>query len=106
MTDSEKLDLLLEKFEVMQGTIDKMQGEIVDNKKVLEGLQRDITDIRQTLENETNKNIVYIAEENLNLYHKLDRSIKSRGENEVLAIRMNILDNELRRLKDKVDQIA
>lgn len=106
MTDSKKLDLLLEQFEVMQVNMNKMHDELADNKKVLEGLQRDITDIRRTLENEANKNIVHIAEGNLNLSHKLDGSIKSRVENEVLVIRVNILENELRRLKDKVDQIA
>lgn len=113
MTDSKKLDLLLEQFEVMhgtmdkiQGTMDKMQEEITDNKSAIKSLQRDVTDIRLTLENETNKNIMRVAEEHLDLSRKLDEALKIDNEKEMMAIRLTIQENELRRLKDKVDQIA
>ena len=113
MTDSEKLDLLLEQFEVMQGNMDTMQGkidtmkeEITDNTSAIKSLQRDVTDIRLTLENETNKNIMRVAEGHLDLSRKLDEALKIDNEKEMMAIRLTIQENELRRLKDKVDQIA
>lgn len=106
MTDSEKLDLLLEKFEVIHGTMDKMQEEITDNKSAIKSLQSDVTDIRLTLENETNTNIMRVAEGHLDLSRKLDEALKIDNEKEMMAIRLTIQENELRRLKDKVDQIA
>lgn len=113
MTDSKKLDLLLEQFEVMQGNMDTIQGkmdtmqeEITDNTSAIKSLQRDVTDIRLTLENETNKNIMRVAEGHLDLSRKLDEALKIDNEKEMMAIRLTIQENELRRLKDKVDQIA
>ena len=127
MTDSEKLDLLLKQFEVMQGNMDTMQGsidkmqgnidtmhgtmdrmqqEITDNKSAIKLLQRDVTDIRLTLENETNRNIMRVAEGDLDLSRKLDEALKIDNEKEMIAIRLTIQENELKRLKDKVEQIA
>lgn len=59
-----------------------------------------------TLENETNKNIMRVAEGHLDLCRKLDEALKIDNEKEMMAIRLTIQENELRRLKDKVDQIA
>ena len=113
MTDSEKLDLLLKQFEVIQGnmdtmhgTMDKMQEKITDNKSAIKSLQRDVVDIRLTLENETNRNIMRDAEGHLDLSRKLDEVLKIDNEKKMMAIRLTIQENELKRLKDKVDQIA
>ena len=65
-----------------------------------------ITDIQLTLENETNRNIKIIAEGHLDLSRKLDEALKVENEKEMLLIRVNRLENELRRLKDRIDAIA
>lgn len=79
------------------------------NKDVLEELKKlnnKITDIQLTLENETNKNIKIIAEGHLDLSRKLDDALKVDNEKEMLMIRVNRLENELRRLKARVEEIA
>lgn len=78
-------------------------------KMILEKLSemdRKITDIQLTLENETNRNIKIIAEGHLDLSRKLDDVLKVENEKEMLLIRVNRLENELRRLKDRIDAIA
>ncbi len=69
-------------------------------------LENKITDIQLTLENETNKNIQIIAEGHLDLSRKLDEALKVDSEKEMLMLRINRLENELRRVKERVDEIA
>lgn len=65
-----------------------------------------ITDIQLTLENETNRNIKIIAEGHLDLSRKLDDALKVDTEKEMLLIRVNRLENEVRRLKERISEIA
>lgn len=69
-------------------------------------LKQDIKEIQLTLENVTNKNIQIIAEGHLDLSRKLDDALKVDNEKEMLLIRVNHLENEIRRLKERIDQIA
>ncbi len=72
----------------------------------LSEMDRKITDIQLTLENETNRNIKIIAEGHLDLSRKLDEASKVENEKEMLLISVNRMENELRRLKDRIDTIA
>ena len=85
MTDSEKLDLILSE---------------------MQELKRRTTSIELTLENETNPNIKTIAERHLDLSRKLNDALKVENEKEMLIIRVNSLENELRKIKEKLEQIA
>ena len=80
-----------------------------ETKMILDELRKlndKVTDIQLTLENETNKNIKIIAEGHLDLSRKLDEALKVDNEKEMLLIRVNRLENELRRLKARVEEIA
>ena len=66
----------------------------------------EIIDIQLTLENETNRNIKIIAEGHLDLSRKLDDALKVDTEKEMLLIRVNRLENEVRRLKERISEIA
>ena len=74
--------------------------------KKLEEMDLKIRDIQLTLENETNRNITIIAEGHLDLSRKLDDALKVENEKEMLIIRVNTLENELRKLKERIDRIA
>ena len=80
-----------------------------ETKMILDELRKlneKVTDIQLTLENETNRNINIIAEGHLDLSRKLDEALKVDSEKEMLLIRVNRLENELRRLKAIVEEIA
>lgn len=85
MTDSEKLDLILSK-------LDK-----------LDKLENDITDIKLTLENEVRVNIQRVAEGHLDLSRNLHEAMKIDSEKEMLAIRVSVLETELRRIKTQLE---
>ncbi len=72
----------------------------------LDKLELAVRDIQLTLENETNRNIQLIAEGHLDLSRKLDEALKIDNQKEMLLIRVNTLENELRRLKDRIGDIA
>lgn len=75
-------------------------------KADIKDARADIKDIQLTLENETNKNISLIAEGHLDLSRKLDDALKVENEKEMLLIRVNRLENEIRRIKEKISTIA
>lgn len=80
-----------------------------ETKEIMEELKKlndKLTDVQLTLENETNRNIKIIAEGHLDLSRKLDEALKVDSEKELLLIRVNRLENELRRLKARVEEIA
>ena len=85
MTDSEKLDLILSR-------LDK-----------LDKLENDVTDIKLTLENEIRVNIQRVAEGHLDLSRNLHEALKIDNEKEMLAIRVSVLETELRRIKTKLE---
>lgn len=73
---------------------------------LLEPIQQKITSIEMTLENETNRNIKIIAEGHLDLSRKLDEALKIDNEKEILLVRVNSLENELRKIKERLNKIA
>lgn len=81
MTDSEKLDLILSE---------------------LSALKNDTKDIKLTLENEIRVNIQRVAEGHLDLSRNLHDAIKPSNEIEILAIKVNMLETEIRELKQKI----
>ena len=80
-----------------------------DAKLILDeiaGLMQEVKEIQLTLENETNRNIKLIAEGHLDLSRKLDDALKVENEKELLLIRVTSLENEIRRLKARIEEIA
>lgn len=95
MTESEKLDLILSRLDKVDEKLNKVDK-----------LEKDITDIKLTLENEISVNIKRIAEGHLDLSRRLHEAIEMNTEKEMMAIRLTSLENEVRRLKQRMDQTA
>ena len=92
MTDSEKLDLIL--------------SEMQDLKQRTLNIENKVTNIELTLENEISANIKRIAEGHLDLSRNLHEALKIDSEKEMLVIRVNHLENELRKIKERLESIA
>ena len=116
MTDSEKLDLLIREMKEMKTDMKDMKTEMkgintrlntVETKldtveTKLDTVERRTRSIELTLENETNVNIIRVAEGHLNLSRKLDEAINIKHEDELQKIKINILTNDVRRIKEIV----
>lgn len=81
MTDSEKLDLLLSNMQAMQ---------------------KDVTEIKLTLENEIRVNIQRVAEGHLDLSRNLHDAMKPSNEVEMLSIKVRMLETDIRDLKQRI----
>ena len=62
--------------------------------------------IETTLENETNRNIRIIAEGHTDLSRKLDHVLQMESEKEMFLIRFNVMESEVRKIKQHLDSIA
>lgn len=124
MTDSEKLDLLVEKVtgldekvtgldEKVTGLDEKVTGldekvtnldeKVTDLNERVTDLENNVTDIRLTLENEIRVNIQRVAEGHLDLSRKLNESIKLssaiKDKQEIQDIYINMHNNKLKALQ-------
>ncbi len=90
----------------MDSRLDQMDSRLDQMDSRLNKLESKVTEVQMTLENETNKEIRIIAEGHLDLSRKLDDALKVENEKEMLLLRVTRLENELRRLKQKIEEIA
>ena len=102
----ERLDKVDERLDKMDERFDKTDERLDKMDEHFEKLDKSVSDIKLTLENETNRNIRLIAESHLTLNRKLDDALKVDNEKELLLIRVNILENEVRKLKERSDVSA
>lgn len=91
MTDSEKLDLLLEKV----GTIENEMQEI----------KRCTTNIELHLENSTDKNIQLIAENFIELTKKLNQAIPVADKNLAYEVKVNYLAEKVQALEKEIAEL-
>lgn len=89
MTDSEKLDLILNK-------VNNLESDLQEVKKR-------VTNTDLIIENEIRVNIQRVAEGHLDLSRNLHEAMKIDSEKEMLAIRVNVLETELRRIKTQLE---
>ncbi len=130
MQDSEKLDLILkmvhtidEKVSDLDAKVDNLETKVdnletkVDNLETkvdnlddrVERLESETREIRQKvtkmdliMENELRVNIQRVAEGHLDLSRNLHEAMKPNNEIEMLAIKVRMLETDVRELKDKV----
>ena len=109
MTDNEKLDLILEKLMGLESEMKDVKQDISDVKQDVSGLKSDMQDVKErvtkidmTLENEIRVNIQRVAEGHLDLSRNLHDAMKPSNEIEMLAIKVRMLESDVRELKHKI----
>lgn len=76
-------------------------SKIMDEK--LEPIRNEITGIKLELENVTNRNIQILAEGHQLINDRLDNAIKAESRIELTKMRVNILEAEVKRLKEAIN---
>ena len=108
-----KIDQLDSRMDIMDSRMDKMDSRIntLDSKMDtfnsrmdtveagIDEVKSQMTGIELILENEIRRNIQIIAEGHLDLSQKLDDAIKVKEEREMLLMRTNVLESNVRMLK-------
>ena len=112
----DKLDMVLEKLENMDEKINTMDGKINSmdekintmDKKInsmderISVMDADVKSVKLTIENEIRTNIMRVAEGHLDLSRSLKEAVKSNNEFEMLTIKVNMLESDVRELKRKI----
>lgn len=96
MTDGEKLDLILSKMDHLETKAEHFETDLQEVKKRV--INTDLL-----IENEIRVNIQRVAEGYLDLSGNLHDALKIDSEKEMLAIRMGVLESEIRRIKMHLD---
>ncbi len=123
MTDSQKLDLILEKLNQtdkrfdsldqridsldqritsLEGKFDSLEDRITSLETQVIDLQAQIKDIHLILENEIRINIQRVAEGHLDLSRNLHNAMEPSSEVEMLAIKVRKLESDVNMLKQRL----
>ena len=102
MTDSEKLDLLLEQLSAMETKMDTMETKMDIMETNVKNVKADVKDIKLILENEIRVNIQRVAEGHLDLSRNLHEAMRPSNEVEMLAIKVRMLETDVKELKAKL----
>lgn len=92
-------------IQTLKADMQTTQADIQILKADMQTMNQNIASIELTLENETNRNIKIIAEGHTILYRRLDEALKVESEKEMLLIRVNRLENELRKVKEQIQNL-
>ena len=103
---NERLDKMDSRLDKVDSRLDKVDSRLDKMDSRLDKVDSKVTEVQMTLENETNKEIRIIAEGHLDLSRKLDDALKVENEKEMLLLRVNRLENEIRRIKQRIEEIA
>ncbi len=103
---NERLERLETEFGEFKERLDRLETEFGEFRGRLDRLDSDVTGIKLILENEIRPNIMRVAEGHLDLYRKLREATRIDDEKEMIAIRVNIMEEQLRTIKERLDQIA
>ncbi len=102
MTDSEKLDLLLAKVSTMETKMGTMETKMDIMETDVKNVKADVKDIKLILENEIRVNIQRVAEGHLDLSRNLHEAMRPSNEVEMLAIKVRMLESDVKELKAKL----
>lgn len=101
-----QLEPLRNDMQELKSKVDNIDERVSSVESKVDSIDRKVTSVELTLENETNPNIKAIAEGHLDLSRKLDDALKVENEKEMLLIRVTVLENELRKVKESIAQLA
>ena len=99
---NKQFDDVNSKINNMNSQIEDINNQISEMKTDIQNLKSETREISLTLENETNRNIKIIAEGHLDLSRKLDKALTVENEKEMALIRINMMECEIRRIKEKL----
>ena len=93
---------LKEDVTTLKSDVSTLKSEMKEVKSDISDLKDRVSSLELTLENETNRNIRIIAEGHMDLVRKLDEALAVKSEREMIKLRVNILENDMRIVKSQV----
>ena len=101
-TDSEKLDYLVNKFDWIAQEIITLKEDVGTLKQKMAVLEQQVANLRMYQENVLEPGLKRVAEGHLDLNRKLIEALKTSEEEEMLYLRVNVLECDMVRVKEKL----
>ncbi len=95
-----KLDKLETNVEYLNDKVDNLEVNVGKLNEQVSSMDVRLKCVELTLENEVRPNIMRVAEGHLDLNRKLDQVLAPDSEREILTVKVNYLDSEVRKLKE------
>ncbi len=113
---TEETRMILDQLQSMDQKIGRISEEVSEIRTDVNDLKKDVIVLKDndkkreqqlkllqlTVENELNRNIQLIAEGHLDLDRKLTEALGVKAERELIKVRLNIMESELRLLKAQI----
>ena len=94
---------LKQRMDNVEADMQGMKAEMQDLKQRMDNVETDVRATRLMLENEIRTNIMRVAEGHLDISRNLHEALKIDNEKEMLAIRVNFLEAEVRGIKTQLE---
>ena len=99
----QRLDNVEQRLDKVEQRLDSLEQRVSNLESGQIALDRRITNIELTLENEVSRNICTIAEAHLDLSRKFDQALKVKEDDELVRVRLNVLENDVRKIKQRLE---
>ena len=99
----ERMTALEKRVTVIEENVRVLQKDVSVLQMNMKDLQTDVKNVKLALENEAMKGIYIVAEGHHDLNRKLDLALEKKEEREIMDLRILHLENEGRRIKEKLD---
>ena len=99
----QRLDKVEQRLDSLEQRFDSLEQRVSNLESGQLSMANRLTNIELTLENEVSRNICTIAEAHLDLSRKFDRALKVKEDDELVRIRLNVLENDVRKIKQRLE---
>ena len=99
----QRLDKVEQRLDRVEQRLDKVEQRLTNLESGQLSMANRLTNIELTLENEVSRNICTIAEAHLDLSRKFDRALKVKEDDELVRVRLNVLENDVRKIKQRLE---
>lgn len=98
----EKLEEVISSVNKLEGRMDALEGRMDSLEKRLDKVEQESCETRLQIENKIISNIQLLAESHLDLHKKVEAAMEAKTERELHLMRTAILEEDMRRVKEKV----
>ena len=99
----QRLDRVEQQLDSLEQRFDSLEQRVSNLESGQIAMEQRLTNIELTLENEVSRNICTIAEAHLDLSRKFDRALKVKEDDELVRVRLNVLENDVRKIKQRLE---
>ena len=97
---AERFDRVEERLDRLEEEVAALKADMQDVKARVDRLEMKVASIEMTLENVTNRNIQIVAEGHFDLKRKMEDVLKVEDEKERLLVRVNFMEDGIRKIKE------